>query len=359
MQTAIDLPRLKAISLTSVARAMGANLQKCGKHYRTLCPWHPDKNPSLVIYEDRKQNGCHCFACGVTKDVIAYVMQMKSLSFTEACQWLGAQYGIPTLDGQKASPIRLTTTTRPVMNEMEEKPLSFVPEKYVESTLSTSNSFSRCLELLFGNSLAHELTELYRLGCFVTRDGQHDTIFWTIDEDGRVHNGKVQRYVTNIRSPRFAHCEPLFGKNQRSFWLTKVLVRQGVVDKDARLDVGGLFGAHLLKQRPDDVVVLVESPKNAILGAAYFPRFVWVAAGNQGALKVEHVQCLKGRMVKVYPDRDAINDWKKRIISFKGIAHFEVSDFCERVAPEGQMKYDIADYIIETRLDELKAEGRL
>lgn len=359
MQTAFDLPRLKAISLTSVARAMGANLQRCGKHYRTLCPWHPDKNPSLVIYEDRGLNSCHCFACGVTKDVIAYVMQMRNLSFVDACQWLSAQYGIATCDGQPARPIKPAMAPQPVMNVMEEKPLSFVPEKYVESTLSTGNSLSRCLELLFGNELAHELTELYRLGCYVTRDGQHDTIFWTIDEDGRIHNGKVQRYVTDIGSPRFAHCEPLFGKNQRSFWLTNVLKQQGVVDKDARLDVGGLFGAHLLKQRPDEVVVLVESPKNALLGAACFPKFVWVAAGNQGALTDENVQCLKGRQVRVYPDRDAINDWKRRILRFKGIAHFEVSDFCERVAPEGQTKYDIADYIIDSRLAELRAEGRL
>lgn len=219
----MDIPRLKAISFTSVARAMGANLLRCGKHYRTLCPWHPDKNPSLVIYEDSRQNSCHCFACGVTKDVIAYVMQMRNLSFTEACQWLGAQYGIPTRDGQAVKPIRLASVPKPALTETTEAPLSFVPEKYVESTLSTSNSFSCCLELLFGRDLAHELTELYKLGCFVTRNGQRDTIFWTIDEDGRIHNGKVQRYVTDICSPRFAHCEPLFGKDQRSFWLTKVL----------------------------------------------------------------------------------------------------------------------------------------
>lgn len=359
MKTSFDIPKLKAISFTSVARSMGAELLRCGRHYSTLCPWHPDKNPSLVIYEDSKQNSCHCFACGVTKDVIAYVMQVRNLSFTDACQWLSAQYAIPTRDGQTiriASPLPPATSSN---FRTTEEPISYVPESYVHSTLSTSNSFSRCLAQLFGEEQAHALTEQYRLGCYVSRDGQHDTIFWTIDEKGRIHNGKVQRYVTDIRSPRFAHCEPLFGKGNRSFWLTNVLKQQGVVDQKARLDVSGLFGAHLLSQRPDDVVVLVESPKNAILGAAHFPEFVWVAAGNQGALKDENIQCLRDRMVKVYPDRDAINDWKIRILHFKGIAHFEVSDFCEWVAPEGQTKYDIGDYIIDMRLNELKDKGQL
>ena len=350
MQTAFNIPRLKAISFTGVARAMGAELQRCGSHYRTLCPWHADKHPSLVIYEDGKQNLCHCFACNASKDVISYVMQVRNLSFVESCQWLSAQYAIPLRDGRKIMAPGPTKAPLPTTPSKPVEPTSFVPDNYVSKTISVENSFSLCLSQLFGDQLTQELTALYRLGRYVSRDGQLDTIFWTIDEEGRVHNGKVQRYQTDIRSPRFFHCEPMFGKNQRSFWLSNVLRREGVVAQNATLDVGGLFGAHLLNLRPDDPVVLVESPKNAVLGAACFPQFVWVATGNQGALKAENVECLRGRFVKVYPDRDAINDWKIRILKFRDITHFEVSDFCERVAPPGKTKYDIADYIIDQHL---------
>ncbi len=357
METSFDIPRLKAISFTSVAKALGADLKRSGRNYLTLCPWHPDKHPSLVIYEDGRQNHCHCYACDVTKDVIGYVMQVRNLTFVEACEWLSAQYSIPTLDGKKVS--KPKTLPKVTMQVPTEEPVSYVPEQFVQSTVSIDNSFSNCLLQLFGYEWAHQLTMDYHLGLLKSRDNHLDTIFWTIDEEGKTHNGKVQRYVTDIRSPRFAHCETLFGKDQRSYWLTNVLKNQGVVDKKARLDVGGLFGAHLLGQRPNDPVVLVESPKNAILGAAYFPGFVWVAAGNQCALKAENVQCLRNRCVKVYPDRDAINDWKIRVLEFRSIASFQVSDFCERVAPDDKPKYDIGDYIIDKRLDDFRALGYL
>ena len=71
----------------------------------------------------------------------------------------------------------------------------------------------------------------------------------------------------------------------------------------------------------------------------------WVATGNKGALKRETLQPLRSRDVIVIPDRDAIQEWKQTLKGMADLANFTVSDFCRQNAPDGQMKYDIADYL--------------
>ena len=56
-------------------------------------------------------------------------------------------------------------------------------------------------------------------------------------------------------------------------------------------------------------MALVESPKNALIGAAVQPKYVWVATGNKAMLKRSVMEVLRGRQVMVFPDRDAISGW--------------------------------------------------
>ena len=114
--------------------------------------------------------------------------------------------------------------------------------------------------------------------------------------------------------------------------------------------LGCLFGAHLLPRYPTAPVILVESPKNALVGACAYPEFLWVATGNKGMLKRSVLSPLRGRIVVVYPDRDAINEWEEKLQHMQDIAPFRVSRLCEHVAPDDQSKYDIADYIISCQL---------
>ena len=94
-------------------------------------------------------------------------------------------------------------------------------------------------------------------------------------------------------------------------------------------------------------MALVESPKNALFGALAFPHLVWVAAGNKGMLKRGVLQPLQGRDVMVIPDCDAVGEWTVAISKMADLANFIVSDFCQRHAPEGQPKFDIADYLCQ------------
>lgn len=59
-----ELDRLKCeVFLIRLAQSQGITLKKHGKDYLGLCPFHDDKEPSLVISPDK--NLWHCLgACG-------------------------------------------------------------------------------------------------------------------------------------------------------------------------------------------------------------------------------------------------------------------------------------------------------
>lgn len=69
-------------------RRSGPNrLQAC-------CPFHGDKKPSLVIYQNKnapqgEHGGCHCFSCGANcADSIAFIMKLRGLTFPQAVRAL-------------------------------------------------------------------------------------------------------------------------------------------------------------------------------------------------------------------------------------------------------------------------------
>ena len=57
------------------------------------------------------------------------------------------------------------------------------------------------------------------------------------------------------------------------------------------------------------------------------------------------LQPLQGRDVIVIPDRDAIADWSAAIARMADLANFTVFEICRQMAPEDDLKFDIADYI--------------
>lgn len=57
-----------------------------GAHYKALCPFHDDKNPSLMVYPDRQTY--RCWSCQEGGDVFSWVMNRESVGFREALEML-------------------------------------------------------------------------------------------------------------------------------------------------------------------------------------------------------------------------------------------------------------------------------
>lgn len=69
-------------------------LRRSGSNKLAVCPFHPDKSPSLVLYRDQSY---HCFGCGAHGDVIDFIAGTQRLSISESIRHLtGGQ--APRLD---------------------------------------------------------------------------------------------------------------------------------------------------------------------------------------------------------------------------------------------------------------------
>lgn len=73
-------------------------LVKSGMHTKALCPFHQEKSPSFVLYNEHY----HCFGCGAHGDIITFAMQHERLSFVDAVEKLSREAGmqVPTASPQ-------------------------------------------------------------------------------------------------------------------------------------------------------------------------------------------------------------------------------------------------------------------
>jgi DNA primase len=85
----------------SLANAVSrrVKLQRRGREFVGLCPFHKEKTPSFSVVEEK--GFYHCFGCGAHGDVISFSMQTGNLSFPEAVEALAREAG---LEVPKATP---------------------------------------------------------------------------------------------------------------------------------------------------------------------------------------------------------------------------------------------------------------
>lgn len=67
-------------------------LQKKGSRYFGCCPFHHEKTPSFCVSQD--SGFYHCFGCGVSGDVIKFIMEMESMSFFDSVKYLAEKAGM-------------------------------------------------------------------------------------------------------------------------------------------------------------------------------------------------------------------------------------------------------------------------
>jgi hypothetical protein len=266
-------------------------------------------------------------------------MQSKQCDFKEACSWLSSRFGIISVSAPRMPMSKPQSKPKP-----KEPVYTYIPQGMVNELVTVENSLCQCLMRMFNPELVRWAAEEYRIGSYSMNDMDNLTVFPNIDIGGRVCNLKVQGYDTNPQSPRFCHC-----LQNTTYWLGKIWAKEGRLPGDAEFRSECLFGEHLLRQYPNSLLALVESPKNALFGAIAYPHITWLATGSKNMLKRSVLAPLRGREVIVIPDRDAIPLWTEAIDGMKDLANFMVSDFCEKQAPEDQPKYDIADYL-QTKL---------
>ena len=82
------------LSRVPIAEIIGekVKLQKRGREYMGLCPFHHEKTPSFTINESK--GFYHCFGCGAHGNAIGFLMEKEGLPFMDAVKKLAARVGL-------------------------------------------------------------------------------------------------------------------------------------------------------------------------------------------------------------------------------------------------------------------------
>lgn len=99
MITQESIDKVLLLDIETVVSDAGIKLHNAGAHKKCACPFHTDKDPSMVLYTDT--NTYKCFGCGAHGDVIEFVMEFYSLTFYEAVRKLGNDYNVDIVDDFK------------------------------------------------------------------------------------------------------------------------------------------------------------------------------------------------------------------------------------------------------------------
>lgn len=77
------------------------NLQRKGKNYLGLCPFHAEKTPSFTVTPEKQM--FYCFGCNVGGNAFSFLMKKENWSFVECVQNLASRYGV-SLPEKELSP---------------------------------------------------------------------------------------------------------------------------------------------------------------------------------------------------------------------------------------------------------------
>jgi DNA primase len=79
-----------------IVRIVGdyVKLKKAGaQNFSGLCPFHTEKTPSFSVHATRQFY--HCFGCGESGDVFAFIQKVENITFPEAVRLLAQKLGVP------------------------------------------------------------------------------------------------------------------------------------------------------------------------------------------------------------------------------------------------------------------------
>jgi hypothetical protein len=115
------------------------------------------------------------------------------------------------------------------------------------------------------------------------------------------------------------------------------------------------FGEHLLLERPDAPVAIVESERTAVLLSELYPECHWLATVYPVNFTIDQLEPLRGNSVTLFPRTDCTMTsylaWQEMAEQARDTYHMDItcSDFLERhaTAEQKERKIDLVELLIE------------
>lgn len=142
---------------TNIVEIIGEviSLQKSGRNFLGLCPFHGEKTPSFNVVEDKQFY--HCFGCGRSGDVFKFIEEYQQVTFSDAVRILGERLGI-----HLETPVHNTAQhTSPHQNlyEMHDK-----AARFYHAILMTTKMGEEARNYLYKRGLTDDVIKYFMIG---------------------------------------------------------------------------------------------------------------------------------------------------------------------------------------------------
>lgn len=176
-------------------------LQRSGRDWLGLCPFHKEKSPSFRVMDS---GSFHCYGCGEHGDVISFVQKIENLTFKDAIGYLAEMYNIPL----PTTAIHEENPSKIVYNALEKINLWFVRQLHDTSVGSVARDY------LISRNITDASIEKFQLGFCPN----NDTLLKYLQKEGlseellirtgvfarnKYHNKLTNRYNGRLMFPIF------------------------------------------------------------------------------------------------------------------------------------------------------------
>ena len=379
----LTIQKLRELSILEVAEKLGFKLKGLGDEgRRAICPYHDDKHPSLHF--SKKKGIFKCFVCGAKGDLFKLVMDDRNCSFLEACDWLVNEFHVVVVENMQPMAGNSSKSNSKLKNpetNSEQFPskagsqitssLSPLPLDIVIRSLSLESQFCKAVvsARYLSQGQLQNAAARYRLGA--SKEG--GVIFWEIDDQQRVHTGKIMYYQPDCHRD----------KEHNPTWVHSLMKEK--LPQNYELQ-HCLFGLHLLTmeqptagnssksnsklnnsetnfgQFPCEAgkkIAIVESEKSAVIMSEVFKDFIWMSCGGLQMFKPELLAPLVNHKVVIFPDTDETGEAYKAWLTVLQQAQrqytfrypLRISRLLEDKATQEQKqrKIDLVDFIFSAQ----------
>jgi hypothetical protein len=252
---------------------------KNSRNYKLITPCcnKINKDGQFANYIGLPDNYGYCHSCGKLSSPSAIYKNENGIEFI----WDDDLKTFKPLNAYDEISKKKTQVSR-VKPIQEKKRQNYISESTIWRFfyIEPENNLLKYLREQYGDNKVQEAKEMYVIGTCE----QGGTIFWSINKDLKVQKSKISFYSNKgKRTNRFK----VPYKNENEYYSC-------------------LFGEHLLidelKHNRNQIIVLVESEKTAIVGSIKLPKYTWLAYGGLNGLTDEKIRCLIGYKVLIIPD---------------------------------------------------------
>lgn len=155
-QSVIDEIKNKTDILDLVSEYV--KLEKRGRNYIGLCPFHDEKTPSFTVSEDKQI--CHCFGCKKGGNVFQFTQEIKDVSFVEAVKDLGERVNIQVDIGQNQT----NSSTKIASNELKMIEMHELIKDYYHYALMKTVEGEEALNYLHERGFTDDLIKEREIG---------------------------------------------------------------------------------------------------------------------------------------------------------------------------------------------------